>query len=42
MNQKTYYYDSLTDDIVESRHQDYQLPSDYQWLPRGLWQSLIR
>ncbi len=29
------YYDSYTDDFVQSRCQDYELPRDYQWIKRG-------
>lgn len=32
---KTYYYTKLTDDVVQSQQQDYQLPDNYQILPNG-------
>jgi len=46
MARKIFYYSKLTDDLVQSQHQDYQLPDDYQWQVHGkgkfLFQHLVR
>ncbi len=35
------YYDRFTDDFVESRCQDCALPSDYQWIKRGVGARML-
>lgn len=36
---KTYYYTDLTDDVVQTQQQYYQLPADYQIIPTGRLQK---
>lgn len=38
---KTYYYQTFNDDFVSSGNQHYQLPSDYQWMHKGIIGFLI-
>lgn len=43
---RTYYYKHLTDDLVDSKQQDFQLPDDYQILPTSfgakIWNPVMR
>ncbi|MFD0898318.1 lysophospholipid acyltransferase family protein [Loigolactobacillus binensis] len=38
---KTYYYHTFTDDFISSGNQNYQLPSDYQWLHKGKLGTMV-
>lgn len=40
MREKIQYYDSFSQDIVQSKNQDYSLPEDYQWIRPGFWHRL--
>ena len=40
MMEKTFYYNDFTDDVVESRDQDYALPDDYEWVRKGWWNKV--
>lgn len=35
------FYDSYTDDVVENSNQDYELPPDYQWIRKGVWNKVM-
>lgn len=35
--QKIFYYDEITDDFMETKKQNYELPDDYEYMPKGLW-----
>lgn len=35
--QKIFYYEDITDDFMETKKQNYILPDDYEYLPKGIW-----
>ena len=34
---KIYYYESYTDDIIESKNQDYKLKENYKWIHSNIF-----
>lgn len=38
---KIYYYNSLEDDVIESKNQDYQLKDNYKWLHHNIFYKIL-